>query len=66
MRSGNSGGPVVDGDGRVLTTVFATSTSGDETGFGVPDTIVRKALDRAARSRRHRTVRALSGRLGDD
>jgi S1-C subfamily serine protease len=45
VRSGNSGGPVVDGDGRVLATVFAASVgSRRHTGFGVPDSIVRRAL----------------------
>lgn len=48
VRSGNSGGPVVDGDGRVLTTVFAASVgTGRHTGFGVPDSIVDSALARA-------------------
>jgi hypothetical protein len=48
VRSGNSGGPVVDGDGRVLATVFAASVgSTKHTGFGVPDTVVRAALSHA-------------------
>ena len=48
VRSGNSGGPVVDGDGRVLATVFAASVgTSRHTGFGVPDSIVRSALARA-------------------
>jgi len=48
VRSGNSGGPVVDGDGRVIATVFAASLSpGRRTGFGVPDSVVRDALSRA-------------------
>jgi S1-C subfamily serine protease len=48
VRSGNSGGPVVDTDGRVLATVFAASIGGPRrTGFGVPDSIVRDALSRA-------------------
>jgi hypothetical protein len=42
--SGNSGGPMVDASGRVLTTVFASTTKGRAGGFGVPDEIVRKAL----------------------
>jgi S1-C subfamily serine protease len=47
VRSGNSGGPVVDGDGRVLATVFAASVgSRRHTGFGVPDSIVRAAIAR--------------------
>ncbi len=45
VRSGNSGGPMVDGRGRVVTTIFAAATgSGSGTGFGVPDTIVQDAL----------------------
>jgi len=51
VRSGNSGGPMVDRDGRVVTTVFATTTSGPRGGFGVPNAIARVALDRAKSSR---------------
>jgi S1-C subfamily serine protease len=48
VRSGNSGGPVVDGAGRVVATVFAaTVRSGSGSGFGVPDSLVREALQRA-------------------
>jgi S1-C subfamily serine protease len=48
VRSGNSGGPMVDGSGRVVTTIFAaTLRSGSGSGFGVPDTTVRDALSRA-------------------
>ncbi len=50
VRSGNSGGPMVDADGQVVTTVFAATTSGPRGGFGVPNSIVRSALDRAASS----------------
>jgi trypsin-like peptidase/colicin V production protein len=50
VRSGNSGGPVVDGTGRVLGTVFAaTASAGEGGGFAVPDTVVRSALARAGR-----------------
>jgi S1-C subfamily serine protease len=50
VKSGNSGGPVVDTDGRVLTTVFAKSTRrARDGGFGVPNALVRRALDDAAR-----------------
>jgi hypothetical protein len=48
VRSGNSGGPMVDGAGRVVTTIFAATVSGGgRAGFGVPDQIVRDALGRA-------------------
>ncbi|MGI8750688.1 MAG: MarP family serine protease [Thermoleophilaceae bacterium] len=47
VRSGNSGGPVVDGAGRVVTTVFAAARrSGSGSGFGVPDSIVLQGLGR--------------------
>ena len=47
VRSGNSGGPVVDGDGRVVTTIFAAATNERAVGFGVPDSSVREGLGRA-------------------
>jgi S1-C subfamily serine protease len=51
VRPGNSGGPVVDGSGRVVTTIFAATVSGrNQSGFGVPDSIVRDALARAGRT----------------
>ena len=49
VRHGNSGGPMVDGGGRVVTTIFAATIGrGERSGFGVPDTVVRDALRRAA------------------
>jgi S1-C subfamily serine protease len=48
VRSGNSGGPLVDPRGRVLGTVFAATTSGPPGGFAVPDSIVSSALDEAS------------------
>ncbi len=48
VRSGNSGGPLVDGDGRVLGTVFAATTSGIPGGFAVPNQVVAAALRDAA------------------
>ena len=44
VRSGNSGGPMVDGDGRVVTTIFAATTSGPRGGYGVPNPVVARAL----------------------
>jgi S1-C subfamily serine protease len=49
VRPGNSGGPLVDGDGRVLTTVFAgTVSSGPPGGYGVADATVARVLAAAA------------------
>ena len=63
VRSGNSGGPVVDGSGRVLTTVFASSAGrGERAGYGVPDSVVREALGGATRPVGHRSVHALMDR----
>jgi S1-C subfamily serine protease len=50
VRSGNSGGPMVDSEGRVVTTVFAATTSGPRGGFGVPNALVRAALAKASSS----------------
>jgi S1-C subfamily serine protease len=48
VRSGNSGGPMVDGQGGVVTTVFAATVADNgRTGFGVPDSIIRAALPSA-------------------
>jgi Trypsin-like peptidase domain/Colicin V production protein len=48
VRQGNSGGPMVDGGGRVVTTIFAATVSdGGRSGYGVPVAIVRDALTSA-------------------
>ena len=44
VRSGNSGGPMVDGQGRVVATIFAATTTGPRGGYGVPDAVVRRVL----------------------
>jgi hypothetical protein len=45
VRSGNSGGPVVDGSGHVAATVFAATVgSGRHSGLGVPVGVVRREL----------------------
>lgn len=50
VESGNSGGPVVGASGRVLTTVFASLTSGSRPGgFGVPNEAAGRALRGARR-----------------
>jgi S1-C subfamily serine protease len=43
VRHGNSGGPAVDGSGRVRTTIFAARL-GSDSGYGVPTAAVREAL----------------------
>lgn len=48
VRSGNSGGPAVDAQGQVMTTVFAATVGGrPPSGLGVPNELVRRALARA-------------------
>jgi S1-C subfamily serine protease len=44
VHSGNSGGPLVDADGRVMGTVFAATTEGKPGGYAVPNGIVSQAL----------------------
>ncbi|MBA2765080.1 MAG: MarP family serine protease [Thermoleophilaceae bacterium] len=45
VRQGNSGGPMVDDRGRVVTTIFAaTDREGSESGYGVPAEIVEEAV----------------------
>jgi S1-C subfamily serine protease len=50
VRSGNSGGPLVDGRGRVVGTVFAATTAGTAGGFAIPAEDVGDALARTAAS----------------
>jgi S1-C subfamily serine protease len=47
VRSGNSGGPIVDSRGRVMGTVFAATTTGPRGGFAIPNDVVRAALAQA-------------------
>jgi len=47
VRPGNSGGPLVDGSGRVLTTVFAATVgAGERGGYGVANDTVASVLAR--------------------
>jgi S1-C subfamily serine protease len=50
VRPGNSGGPAVNANGRVVSTIFASRTDSDNAGYGIPSHIVRRDL-RAAASR---------------
>lgn len=47
VRSGNSGGPLVDPQGEVVGTVFAATTSGPRGGFAIPAEQVKGALEHA-------------------
>jgi S1-C subfamily serine protease len=48
VRSGNTGGPLVDAQGRVDGTVFAAIVGpGPRGGYAVPDDVVRRLLGRA-------------------
>lgn len=44
VRSGNSGGPLVDPQGRAIGIVFATTTRGSPGGFAIPAELVEPAL----------------------
>jgi S1-C subfamily serine protease len=48
VRPGNSGGPVVNGDGEVVATVFASRANSDNSGYGIPSQIVQRRLATAA------------------
>jgi S1-C subfamily serine protease len=48
VRPGNSGGPAVDSDGRVVSTIFASRTDSENSGYGVPSRIVQRHLRTAA------------------
>ncbi len=48
VRSGNSGGPMVDGAGRVVATIFAATTAGPRGGYAIPNDIVRDELAHAS------------------
>ncbi|HEV2998755.1 MAG TPA: hypothetical protein VGX16_06565, partial [Solirubrobacteraceae bacterium] len=50
VRPGNSGGPLVDAEGHVLTTVFAETTGGGpHGGYGVANATVAQVLSEAGR-----------------
>ena len=48
VRSGNSGGPMVDAAGRVVATIFAATTAGPRGGYAVPNELVKSALAKAS------------------
>jgi S1-C subfamily serine protease len=48
VRPGNSGGPVVNTDGEVVATVFASRAGSRNAGYGIPSKIVQRRLVAAA------------------
>jgi S1-C subfamily serine protease len=44
VRPGNSGGPAVNANGQVISTIFASRTDSDNSGYGVPSRIVHRHL----------------------
>ncbi|MGZ8605015.1 MAG: MarP family serine protease [Actinomycetota bacterium] len=51
VRQGNSGGPAVDGGGRVQTTIFASRVGVESQGYGVPTRLMREELAGASGGR---------------
>ncbi len=47
-RPGNSGGPAVNADGEVISTIFASRTDSHRAGYGIPSQIVQRHLQLAA------------------
>lgn len=48
VRHGNSGGPMVDDQGRVLGTVFAATTEGPEGGLAIPNRVLARISQKAS------------------
>jgi S1-C subfamily serine protease len=46
VRHGNSGGPAIDGQGRVEAMVFAARI-GSDSGYGIPSDVIERELRRA-------------------
>ena len=49
VRRGNSGGPVVNSEGRVVATIFGEGIGWGDVGYGVPSSIVEEAVAEAQR-----------------
>lgn len=47
VRSGNSGGPAVNENGQVVSTIFASRADSGESGYGIPPSIVNQRLQTA-------------------
>lgn len=48
VRPGNSGGPAINGDGRVVSTIFASRSDSSNSGYGVPAQLTQQSLELAA------------------
>jgi S1-C subfamily serine protease len=48
VRPGNSGGPAVNADGEVISTIFASRTDSNRAGYGIPSRLVHRHLQLAA------------------
>jgi S1-C subfamily serine protease len=47
VRSGNSGGPAVNENGQVVSTIFASRADSGESGYGIPPSIVNQRIQAA-------------------
>jgi S1-C subfamily serine protease len=48
VRPGNSGGPAVNADGEVVSTIFASRADTSNVGYGIPSQVVQRHLRVAA------------------
>lgn len=48
VRPGNSGGPAVNGDGEVISTIFASRADSSDSGYGIPAQIIERRVEAAS------------------